>query len=114
MFLLKNLGLSSVITLYTKEGRASNWMQSWYNYVDAPRPPQYRTVSPEVQGGGRGGWEHISQSGSSVVMYMYVLPKEQDLLWKRHSQLQRSFEDDWFFVVKRPLSANAIYLLWSE
>ena len=22
--------------------------------------------------------------------------------------------DDWFFVAKRPLSANAIYLLWSE
>ena len=50
-------------------------------YVDAPPSPPIKNNF--TRGTGRregGGWEHISQSGSSVVMYMYVLPKEQDLL----------------------------------
>ena len=41
----------------------------------------------------------------SLTNEIYVSPQESGFI---------IIGDDWFFVAKRPLSANAINLLWSE
>ena len=65
---------------FVYQGGKSQQLNAKLIYVDAPPPNKEQFHQRYRAEGGGGGWEHISQSGSSVVMYMYVLPKEQDLL----------------------------------
>ena len=65
---------------FVYQGGKSQQLNAKLIYVDTPPSSPIKNSFTRGTGRREGGWEYISQSGSSVVMYMYVLPKEQDPL----------------------------------
>ena len=79
-------------------------------------PPSSPIKNSFTRGTGRregGLGVHLTEWLISCNVHVCATKRARPTL-KKTLATSRSSGDDWFFVAKRPLSANAIYLLWSE